>query len=100
MRFHVVPISDLDFAAFMTRLYEEREKSHVAAALRYEPIYVHRAQRENLDEVQKRFQSDQDCILFLTPNNLRLLRREDLKLEPVAEVAESALPSLDRLNKL
>jgi hypothetical protein len=100
MRFHVVPISDLDFAMFMTKLYEQRKKLNVAAALRYEPIYVHRAQQKGLDEVQKRFQSDQDCILFLTPNNLSLLQSEGLQLAPIAEVAESALPSMNRLNKL
>jgi hypothetical protein len=96
MRFHVIPISELDFAVFMSKLYEERKKVDVAAALRYEPIYVHRGQRNGLDEVQKRFQSDEDRILFLTPSNLSLLRGESLKLEPIAEVAEAALPSLNQ----
>jgi hypothetical protein len=79
VRFYVIPISELDFAVFMTKLYEERKKVDVAAALRYEPINVHQCQQNGLDEIQKRFQSDGDRILFLTPNNLGLVRGESLK---------------------
>ena len=102
MRFHVIPLSDLDLAGFMRLLFEKRRKQPVGSDLWREPLYVHRSSTrcKGLNDIQKRFQNDQDCFVFLTPKNLSLLRDSILKLEPIADISELELPAIHHLSKI